>query len=84
MIVCPVARLPVRETRSTRGSELSGPPTLDPAPVTRFATPAGTPASASVSMSRIEVDGVSSLGLSTNEFPATSAGATFHAAWRSG
>jgi hypothetical protein len=84
MIVWPVARLPVSETRSTRGSELSRGPTFDPDPVTRFATPAGTPASVSVSMSRMDVEGVSSLGLSTKEFPVTRAGATFHAACRRG
>ena len=65
----PVARPPVNDTRSTRGSATSGPPTSGPVPGTRLATPSGTPASARRSMRRSEVDGVSSLGLSTKVQP---------------
>ena len=43
MIRLPVARPPVKETRSTLGSSLSGAPAFGPSPTTRFATPAGTP-----------------------------------------
>jgi nucleoside-diphosphate-sugar epimerase len=47
-------------------------------------TYAGNPASLSTSASRIAVCGVSSLGLRTKQFPAASAGATFHAACNRG
>ena len=84
MIRRPVSRPPVNETRSTPGSSDSGAPTSGPAPRTRLATPAGSPASSSARISRMAVDGVSSLGLSTNVLPASRAGATFHDACSSG
>ena len=84
MIRLPVGTPPVNETMSTRGSSLSSAPARGPAPSTRFATPAGTPASSSSRISRIAVCGVSSLGLSTNVLPAASAGATFHEVCSSG
>ena len=55
-----------------------------PAPRTRLATPAGSPASSSARISRTAVDGVSSLGLSTKVLPANRAGATFQIACSSG
>ena len=63
---------------------LSTPPVPGPAPSTRLPTPAGSPASARVSISSTAVDGVSSLGLSTKVQPAASAGATFHDVCSSG
>ena len=84
MMARPVATPPVKDTRSTRGSLVSSGPTSAPAPVTRLATPAGSPASVSVSISKIAVDGVSSAGLSTKLFPASRAGATFQATWSRG
>ena len=74
MIRLPVSSPPVKETRSTRGSSLSGAPACGPAPSTRLATPAGTPASSSRPISRIAVCGVSSLGLSTKVLPGGQAG----------
>ncbi len=84
MMALPVATPPVNETMSTLSSVVSTLPTSGPLPVTRLATPGGTPASVSVSINMIAVDGVSSLGFSTNVFPASKAGATFHDTCRSG
>ena len=84
MTLRPVASPPVNETRSTSGLSASGAPAPAPAPSTRLATPAGSPASASRRISRITVDGVSSLGLRTNVLPAARAGATFQDACSSG
>ena len=80
----PVARPPVKETRSTSGLSVSAAPTSGPPPSTRLATPAGSPASASSRTRWIVVDGVSSLGLRTKVQPAASAGATFQDACSSG
>ncbi len=80
MIRLPVSRPPVKETMSTAGSSDSGAPTSGPVPRTRFAAPAGSPASRSAFINRIEVEGVSSLGLRTIVLPARSAGATFQLA----
>ncbi len=84
MIRLPVARPPVKETRSTLGSSLSGAPAFGPSPTTRFATPSGTPASASSFIRWIAVCGESSLGFRTKVQPAASAGATFHETCSSG
>ena len=84
MMRLPVPRPPVNETRSTRGSSLSGAPALGPSPRTRLPTPAGSPASSSSRIRWIAVCGESSLGLSTNVQPAASAGATFQETWSSG
>ncbi len=54
MIRRPVSTPPVKETRSTPGSSDSGAPTSGPAPSTRLATPAGSPASSSARISRID------------------------------
>ena len=83
-IILPVTRPPVKETISTSGWVDSGLPAVAPAPVMRFATPAGTPASVSTVMSIIAVCGVSSACLRTKVLPAASAGATFHATCSSG
>ena len=84
MIRRPVARPPVNDTRSTRGSSESGAPAPGPAPSTRLPTPAGSPASSSSRIRWIAVCGVSSLGLSTNVLPAARQGATFQETWSSG
>ena len=84
MIRLPVATPPVKETRSTRGSSLSGAPAFGPSPTTRFATPAGSPASASSFIRWMAVVGESSLGLRTKVQPAASAGATFQDTCSSG
>ena len=54
MIRRPVSTPPVNETRSTPGSSDSGAPTSGPAPSTRLATPAGSPASSSARISRMD------------------------------
>ena len=84
MIRLPVPSPPVKETRSTRGSSLSGAPAFGPSPTTRLPTPAGRPASSSSRIRWIAVWGESSLGLSTNVQPAASAGATFQDTCSSG
>ena len=45
MIRRPVINPPVKETKSTRGSSVSGAPAVAPAPQIKFATPLGNPAS---------------------------------------
>ncbi|GGY15389.1 hypothetical protein GCM10010510_71380 [Streptomyces anandii JCM 4720] len=84
MIRLPVSGPPVKETMSTAGFSESGAPTSGPGPRTRLPAPAGSPASSSARISRIEVEGVSSLGFRTKVLPASSAGATFQDAWSSG
>ena len=59
-------------------------PVVSPRPGTTLSTPAGTPASAASSASRIAVRGVCSAGLTRQEQPAASAGASFQAAISSG
>mmetsp|Transcript_15706 Transcript_15706/g.37190 ORF Transcript_15706/g.37190 Transcript_15706/m.37190 type:complete len:203 (-) Transcript_15706:305-913(-) len=61
----------------------SAAPASDPYPVTTLSTPAGTVSLMSSMSAMIEV-GVCSAGLSTTQFPAARAGATFHAAMTSG
>ena len=80
----PVAKLPVNETMSTPGCVLSGPPATAPAPSTKFATPAGKPASVNTSIIIEVVEGVNSLGLMTNVQPVAIAGAIFHEACNRG
>ena len=53
-------------------------------PVTMFTTPGGRSISCRISARRSAVSGVVSAGLSTQVFPHASAGASFHAAIRSG
>ena len=52
-------------------------PTTAPVPVTRLTTPAGNPASAISSTSRVAQCGVSLAGLNTTVLPVTSAGIIF-------
>ena len=80
-----VTRLePVTEMSATAGLRASSPPTSGPGPGTTFSTPAGSPASSAMRPSISVVSGVSSLGFSTTELPAASAGPIFHAAMFSG
>ena len=71
----PVARPPVNDTRSTRGSSPSGAPARGAGAEHQVgdARP-GRPASSSSRISRIAVCGVSSLGLSTKVLPAARRG----------
>ena len=66
--------------QSTSMCSASGEPASGPKPGTTLNTPAGMPASIASSASRNAVRGDFSLGLSTTELPAASAGAIFHAA----
>ncbi len=84
MMARPVARPPVKDTRSTSGWEVMAAPTVAPEPRTRLATPRGAPASSISRNSAMVVSGVISLGLRTMVLPAASAGATFHEACSSG
>ena len=74
----PTSLDPVREIARTSGCSVSGPPTLDPNPVTMLITPRGTPASVSA-RTRLKVEsGVSCAGLMTQVLPQTIAGSSFH------
>ena len=64
---------------STSGWAIRGSPASGPNPVTRLATPGGTPASSRISNSRTAVSGVSSAGLTTTVLPQTRAGKSFQA-----
>ena len=64
---------------TTRGSRTNGSPTFAADPVTRFSTPAGSPASSSASTSRTAQSGVRLAGLKTTVLPKASAGAIFQA-----
>ena len=80
----PVVVPPVKAILSTFGCAASASPQPVPGPVTMFTTPAGVPASTTISARSSAVSGVSSEGLSTHALPAASAGASFQAAIRSG
>ena len=59
-------------------------PTDEPAPVTRFRTPGGRPASSKISTSFTAVIGAEDAGLNTSVLPHMRAGAIFHAGMASG
>ena len=84
MMRWPVARPPVNDTRSTRGSSISGAPAFAPAPSTRLADAGGQARLVEQPHQRIAVCGVSSLGLRTKVLPAARQGATFQEACSSG
>ncbi len=79
IIRVPTARDPVNVILSMPGWVMSASPVGSGGPVTRFSTPAGTPASMHSSVMRIEVSDAYSLGFSTTVHPAARAGATFWA-----
>ncbi|MNP64396.1 hypothetical protein D3C76_1598860 [compost metagenome] len=83
MMCSPVAIEPVSDTIRTFSCPVSGSPTVLPRPNSTFSTPAGKIVCAS-SASLRAVSGVISEGLSTTQFPAARAGASFHAAIISG
>ena len=82
-ICLPTSVDPVNATLSTPGWATSAAP-VSPSPVSTFTTPGGSPACWHTSASSSAVSGVVSAGLSTQVFPAASAGASFHAAISSG
>ena len=79
MISRPVVVSPVKATFATRGLWASGLPASTPKPCTTFTTPLGR-MSAMSSISAMIDTGVCSAGLSTTQFPAASAGASFQVA----
>src|ERR1700757_898324 len=68
---------PVKETTFTASCLQRSSPTSGP-PVTRFTTPAGTPASSRTLTKLMAESGVSDEGLKTTVLPQTSAGMIFH------
>ena len=79
---CDMIRLPVRDSpmnavARTSGCSVSVRPVVSPSPLTRFATPAGSPASCMISHSSRADSGLHSAGLWTTVQPAASAGAIF-------
>ena len=73
----PVADDPVNEMTGTSGESTIASPTSAPPPVTRLTVPAGNPASAISSTTRVAQWGVSLAGLNTTVLPVTSAGIIF-------
>ena len=76
----PVDNEPVNDTLEMSGWPTSVSPVGIPPPKTTLNTPSGTPASMYVSAKRSAVNGVSSDGLNTMEFPNVNAGADFQIA----
>ena len=83
MICRPVVVSPVKAILAMRGLRASGAPTSEPWPKTTLRTPGGS-TSPIRSISTARLIGVSEAGLITTQFPATSAGAIFQDAIRSG
>ena len=83
MISRPVVVSPVKAILAIRGLEASGLPASTPKPCTTLTTPLGR-MSAISSMNAMIDTGVCSAGLSTTQFPAASAGASFQTAISSG
>src|SRR5271154_4676756 len=79
-IILPTAALPVKATLSTPACATSAAPAVSPVPFTTFTTPAGKPTSSNQPATSIAVSGVCSAGLSTQQQPAASAGASFQEA----
>ena len=83
MISRPVTVSPVKAILAIRGLVASALPISAPGPVTTLITPGGTTSSMTSISLRID-HGVGEAGLSTEQFPAASAGASFQAAISSG
>jgi len=83
MINRPVVVSPVNATLATLGLEASGLPASVPKPLTTLRTPGGSRSAITSITLRMEA-GVCSAGLSTTQFPAARAGASFHAAIKIG
>src|SRR6266436_5327288 len=73
----PTAVEPVKLTTGTARCSANGAPALGPLPLTRFTTPAGTPASARICTRLYEDSGVSSAGFSTTVLHLIRAGMIF-------
>src|SRR5882672_889976 len=83
-MLLPVGAEPVKLTRPTRVSAMSGAPTSGPKPCTAEYTPRGRPASCRSRPKATAVYGVSSCDFATTALPHRSAGNTFHATPASG
>ena len=83
MMSRPVVVSPVKATLATRLLEASGLPASRPKPFTTLTTPFGNRSPISCIRTMIEA-GVCSAGFITTQFPAASAGASFHTAIRIG
>src|SRR5580704_7615891 len=83
-IIFPTAALPVNAILSTPGCATSAAPVTSPTQFTTFTTPGGNPTSSNQLATSITVSGVCSAGFSTQQHPAASAGASFHAAISNG
>ena len=83
MISRPVTVSPVKPIFAIRGFAASALPISAPGPVTMLITPGGTTSSITSISFRID-QGVGDAGLSTEQLPAASAGASFQAAISSG
>ena len=79
----PVLVSPVKAILEIRFDDASGLPASRPNPFTTLSTPGGKRSPTISSHFKIE-NGVCSAGFSTTALPAASAGASFHAAMRSG
>ena len=76
---------PVNDIMSIPGWADSATPTVGPSPpFTRLNTPAGAPASSSISAKMMALNGATSEGFRTIVQPAARAGATLHAIWLMG
>ncbi len=74
----PTSVEPVKATFATSGCSTRRWPATEPLPATTLTTPSGMPASTAIRSSSRAESGVSSAGFNTTEFPAASAGASFH------
>src|SRR5436309_13968542 len=83
-IIFPTAALPVKAILSTPGCATSAAPAVSPNPLTMLTTPGGNPASSNQFANSAAVSGVCSAGFRTQQQPAATAGASFHAAIKSG
>src|SRR5271154_1531630 len=83
-IILPTAALPVKAILSTPGCATRAAPAISPTPLITLTTPGGNPASSNQFANSSAVSGVCSAGLSTHVQPAAIAGASFHAAIKSG
>src|SRR3984893_2541810 len=83
-MIFPTAALPVKATLSTPGCATSAAPAVSPKPLMMFTTPGGNPTSSNQLANSSAVSGGCSAGFQMQVQPAASAGASFHAAIRSG
>src|SRR3974390_2640433 len=83
-MILPRAADPVKATLLTSGCLTSGEPQVSPKPVITLTTPLGNPTSSNHLANSSGVSGGGAAGFSTQVQPAASAGASFHAAIKSG